>query len=42
LAYIANNPSKRGLRNYAFVHTQFLDRMDPTPVEAGFYVVPAR
>ena len=33
LAYIAANPEKRGLRDYAFVHTGFLDRLDPAPAE---------
>ena len=29
--YIAANPGKRGLVDWAFVHTQFLERMDPMP-----------
>lgn len=35
LAYIAANPDKRGLANYAFVHTRFLDRIDPMPDGLG-------
>jgi putative transposase len=35
LAYIANNPSKRGLADHAYVHTRFTDRIDPMPVELG-------
>jgi putative transposase len=31
LAYIAANPAKRGLQEYAFVHTRFMDRLDPMP-----------
>lgn len=31
LGYIAANPGKRGLVDYAFVHSRFLERMDPTP-----------
>ncbi len=33
LAYIAANPSKRGIDDSAFVHTQHLDRIDPMPSE---------
>ena len=33
LGYIAANPGRRGLRDYAFVHTLFLDRLDPMPKE---------
>jgi putative transposase len=32
LRYIAANPGKRGLVDHAFVHTRFLDRLDPMPV----------
>jgi putative transposase len=32
LAYIAVNPEKRGLTDYSFVHTRFLERLDPSPV----------
>jgi putative transposase len=35
LGYIAANPGKRGLLDYAFVHTRFLDRLDPMPAELG-------
>ncbi len=31
LAYIAANPERRGLFEYAFVHTAFADRLDPMP-----------
>jgi putative transposase len=31
LGYIAGNPGKRGLVDWAFVHTRFLDRLDPMP-----------
>ncbi|MGO9339957.1 MAG: REP-associated tyrosine transposase [Terracidiphilus sp.] len=31
LAYIAANPGKRGLAGHAFVHTRYLDQLDPTP-----------
>jgi putative transposase len=31
LAYIAANPSRRGLADYPFVHTHFPDRLDSTP-----------
>jgi putative transposase len=33
LDYIAANPERRGLMDYAFVYTRFLDRIDPMPVE---------
>jgi putative transposase len=33
LEYIAANPERRRLVEYAFVHTRFLDRIDPMPVE---------
>jgi putative transposase len=29
LEYIARNPAKRGLGEYPFVHTQYVDRLDP-------------
>ena len=29
LGYIAANPTKRGLVDWGFVHTRFLDRLDP-------------
>jgi putative transposase len=32
LGYIAANPGKRGMVNYLFVHTRFLDRLDPVPL----------
>jgi putative transposase len=35
LEYIAANPRRRSLVNYEFVHTRFIDRMDPMPVELG-------
>jgi putative transposase len=31
LGYIAANPGKRGLVDWNFVHTRFLERMDPMP-----------
>jgi putative transposase len=31
LGYIAANPEKRGLIEWAFVHTRLIDRMDPMP-----------
>jgi len=31
LGYIAANPGKRGLVDYPFVHTRFIDRLDPMP-----------
>lgn len=31
LGYIAANPGKRGLADWQFVHTQFLDQLDPMP-----------
>jgi putative transposase len=31
LGYIAANPGKRGLVDWAFVHMRFLDRLDPMP-----------
>jgi putative transposase len=33
IAYIADNPRKRGLADHAYVHTQFLDQMDSMPIE---------
>jgi putative transposase len=33
IAYIANNPGKRGLYDYVHVHTRFPDRLDPMPDE---------
>lgn len=35
LAYIAANRQKRGLADLGFVHTCFLDRVDPMPTELG-------
>jgi putative transposase len=35
LGYIAENPLKRALTDFAFVHTRFLDRIDPMPIELG-------
>jgi putative transposase len=32
LGYIAANPERRGLAYWAFVHTRFLERIDPMPV----------
>jgi putative transposase len=32
LGYIVANPGKRGLVDHAFVHTLFIDRLDPMPV----------
>ncbi|UWZ85644.1 REP-associated tyrosine transposase [Occallatibacter riparius] len=31
LAYVAANPERRGLREYEFVHTRHLDRIDSMP-----------
>jgi putative transposase len=31
LQYIANNPSKRHLHDYAYVHTKFASMLDPIP-----------
>jgi putative transposase len=31
LGYIAANPGKRGLVDWGFVHTRFLERLDPMP-----------
>jgi putative transposase len=31
LGYIAANPAKRGLADWGYVHTLFLDRLDPMP-----------
>ena len=31
LGYIAANPAKRGLVDWAFVHTRYLERVDPIP-----------
>jgi len=31
LGYISANPEKRGLVDWAFVHTRYLERMDPMP-----------
>jgi putative transposase len=31
LGYIAANPTKRGLVDWGFVHTRFLERLDPIP-----------
>ncbi|SNS28710.1 putative transposase [Granulicella rosea] len=31
LSYITNNPVKRRLVDYPYVHTRFMDRIDPTP-----------
>jgi len=31
LAYIAVNPERRNLQDYRFVHTRWLDRLDPMP-----------
>jgi putative transposase len=37
LAYIAANPERRGLRDYAFVHTRFPEQIDVMPAElSGF------
>lgn len=43
LAYIAANPEKRGLTGHAFVHTQFLDRLDAMPewLRGAGFIVPA-
>jgi putative transposase len=35
LAYIAANPKRRGLENYAFVHTQPGYEVDPQPAHLG-------
>jgi putative transposase len=35
LGYIAANPEKRRLVDWAFVHTRFLDRLDPMPARFG-------
>ena len=35
IAYIAANPGKQGLSEYAFVHTSFLDQLDPIPAGLG-------
>jgi putative transposase len=35
LAYIAANPARRGLENYAFVHTQHGYELDPVPAHLG-------
>jgi len=32
LGYIVANPGKRGLVDWAYVHTRFLERIDPMPV----------
>jgi len=32
LEYIALNPIRRGLQSYAYVHTEFSDRLDPAPI----------
>jgi putative transposase len=32
MEYIAANPTKRGLQDYEYVHTRFLDRVDSPPV----------
>jgi putative transposase len=32
LGYIAANPGKRGLVDWGFVHTRFLERIDPMPL----------
>jgi putative transposase len=32
LGYIAANPGKRGLVDWGFVHTRFMERLDPLPV----------
>lgn len=31
IAYIAANPERRHLENHPYVHTQFLDQVDPMP-----------
>jgi putative transposase len=31
LLYIANNPARKGFKNDPFVHTAFLDKLDPPP-----------
>ncbi len=31
LEYVANNPVKRGLVDYPFVHSRYLERLDGTP-----------
>jgi putative transposase len=33
LQYIAANPEKRGLLDYAFVHSRFQNLLDPAPLE---------
>jgi putative transposase len=33
LEYIAANPVRRNLTEFPYVHTRFLDRVDPAPVE---------
>ncbi len=35
LAYIASNPARRGLQDYAFVHTQPEYEVDPKPDHLG-------
>jgi len=32
LEYIALNPIRRGLQSYAYVHSEFSDRLDPAPI----------
>ena len=31
LAYVAANPERRGLADYAFVHTRYREKIDPMP-----------
>ena len=31
MAYIARNPDRKHLRNYPYVHTNYLDRLDSMP-----------
>jgi putative transposase len=34
--YIANNPARKQLADHAYVHTRFLDRLDPMPAHLSF------
>jgi putative transposase len=35
LEYIAANPMRRGLSKHGFVHSRYLERLDPMPMELG-------
>lgn len=35
IVYVAENPSRRGYEGYPYVHTKWIDRVDPKPEHLG-------